>query len=916
MTREQLTNISRRSVLTTITSGALVGSTLTGTTDSSAVSNTDPEIADQLTKQWEQTVPLPSDGRAGYFNSVTYDADTDSFLAVGSIHSRDKEADFAWMTNLNAQGEVGWNDQLGPERGGQKDRFFDVVPALDEGYMLLGQTRSLPEDDLPTNVNGWTVPVGSNGDVGDWSLLGEEPATTLLAIEQTNNGYIAVGGYNDGRSENSSSLGWDTQVFTLNETGAPITSKPVHFNENDWVNDLCPATDSGFVAAGNSAGHYDREQNLYVTKGYVTKLTATGEDDWHYHYGTSKNDNFEAITPAHDGGYVSVGWTKAALEGADASGWIHKVSSDGIEQWGRRYGTDGWNALYAVVPTSDGGYLAVGEKGANTDERGAQVGGIAPPRRITTGCPWVLKLYGNGFRAYEQPLDANPGVLYDVVRVDAEDYLAVGYTGVSDADGPGWVIRLRPTDVTPPTVGFQADPFPIRTSETVTFDASESSDDDGSIRAYEWDLDGDGTFDASGVTTQTTFERPGTHEVILKVIGDDGAERTRAREYQVNRSKLDLARTIDQHSLAGDRHDCPDPESDCTADYEMTKQTLEALDEAVENEEITAETAAEIRQRLHAVETAGLVIIDRFGPHKPVNADENIYLAEKIVRVTIAFVVDVLLLIVGAKYLAAGAAGLGKTVLIEFANGLLDLLNGFFTDMLAADQASDERQLAETAETRSRDEVEEIIELVASGEIASAEGLRSAINAAVEGLVDELGRALRGWVEFGLLSHKDRVFVEQDRFQNGVHTLAGSSQSVYGTLLETDVKLNPTRLSGGLDGSTDDIVDSITNAAAAMDANIRSVTAFIDALSGIGFESSAYKLLIDAFDGEQNIMRQVSELLRFAAKQLGNAVISSFTSIVNAGMGFGLLQYLGFQMREVGDAAVQGREVRTYNVQF
>jgi len=901
-----------------MTSGALVGSALTGVTYSGSVSAADPEIADRLKVQWERTVPLPGDGRAGYFNSVTYNAAADSFLAVGSIHSADKEADFAWMTELNAQGEINWNDQLGRDRGGQKDRFFDVVPAQRDQneYMLLGQTRSFPRDDLPTNVNGWTVSVGSEGEVRERALVGEEPGTTLLAIEQAGDGYIAVGGYNDGRGEETTSRGWDTQIFTLDEAGAPIASKPVHLNENDWLNDLCSAGDSGFVGVGNSAGHYDFDQGLYITKGYVTRLDPGGDTDWHYHYGTTKNDNFEAVTPAHDGGYVSVGWTTAARDGADASGWVHKINSDGIEQWSRKYGRDGWNALYSIIPTADGGYLAVGERNANTNERGEQIGGVAPPRRITSGQPWVLKLYENGFRAYEQPLDSVAGVLYDIIRVDTSDYLAVGYTDGDDVDGPGWVIRLRPAELSPPTALFQAEPFPIQTRQTVTFDASESYDEDGSIRAYEWDLDGDGDFEASGARTQTTFSQPGTQEVTLKVIGEDGVERTKTRQYQINRSKRDLARVIDQHSLAGDVHGCPDPASDCTADFEMTEQTLAVLDDAVANGDVSPETAAEIKRRLHAVETAGLVVIDRFGPHEPLNATENIYLAEKIVRVTIALAVDILLLVVGAKFLTKGAATLGKSVLNELANGLLDLLNSFLSDMLAADQGSGERDLAETAETRSRDEVEEIVELVASGEIASAEGLESAVNAAVEGLVDELGRSLRGWVEFGLLSHNDRVFVEQDQFQNGVHTIAGSSQSVYGTLLETDVKLDPTRLSGGLDGSTDDVVDSITNAAAAMDANIRSVTAFIDALNTIGFESSSYKLLKDAIRGEQNVIGQVAELLRFAAKQLTNAFVSSITSVFNAGMGIGLLQYLAFQMREVGEAAVQGREVKTYDVQF
>ena len=54
---------------------------------------------------------------------------------------------------------------------------------------------------------------------------------------------------------------------------------------------------------------------------------------------------------------------------------------------------------------------------------------------------------------------------------------------------------------------------PARTGETVTFDASGSRDADGSIAKYEWDLDGDGTYERDTGTdpvTQTSYRDPTT----------------------------------------------------------------------------------------------------------------------------------------------------------------------------------------------------------------------------------------------------------------------------------------------------------------------------------------------------------------------------------------------------------------------
>ena len=58
--------------------------------------------------------------------------------------------------------------------------------------------------------------------------------------------------------------------------------------------------------------------------------------------------------------------------------------------------------------------------------------------------------------------------------------------------------------------------------ETVTFDASASSDPDGEIVRYEWDFDGDGSVDVTGATVSYVFEEPGEYSVVLIVTDDEG----------------------------------------------------------------------------------------------------------------------------------------------------------------------------------------------------------------------------------------------------------------------------------------------------------------------------------------------------------------------------------------------------------
>jgi glucose/arabinose dehydrogenase/PKD repeat protein len=59
---------------------------------------------------------------------------------------------------------------------------------------------------------------------------------------------------------------------------------------------------------------------------------------------------------------------------------------------------------------------------------------------------------------------------------------------------------------------------------TVQFDASGSSDPEGQALTYEWDFDGDGTFDATGVRVEHTYTELGTYTARLRVT-DTGGKR-------------------------------------------------------------------------------------------------------------------------------------------------------------------------------------------------------------------------------------------------------------------------------------------------------------------------------------------------------------------------------------------------------
>jgi PKD repeat protein len=74
------------------------------------------------------------------------------------------------------------------------------------------------------------------------------------------------------------------------------------------------------------------------------------------------------------------------------------------------------------------------------------------------------------------------------------------------------------------------------TGQQVAFAGTTSSDPEGPIAAYSWDLDGDGTFgDATGPAAVATYTTAGEKTVHLRVTDGDGATNVATVTFRVNR---------------------------------------------------------------------------------------------------------------------------------------------------------------------------------------------------------------------------------------------------------------------------------------------------------------------------------------------------------------------------------------------
>jgi len=101
---------------------------------------------------------------------------------------------------------------------------------------------------------------------------------------------------------------------------------------------------------------------------------------------------------------------------------------------------------------------------------------------------------------------------------------------VTDADGltdtATGTVTVESSNASP-TAAFRVSPGDPSPGESVTLDGSDSSDPDGTLESYSWDL-GDGSREL-GESVTYTFDGSGEYDVTLTVTDDDGATATNTK---------------------------------------------------------------------------------------------------------------------------------------------------------------------------------------------------------------------------------------------------------------------------------------------------------------------------------------------------------------------------------------------------
>ncbi len=196
----------------------------------------------------------------------------------------------------------------------------------------------------------------------------------------------------------------------------------------------------------------------------ITALFATAEHSiqaqtapvklWDKTFGSSNEDILYCLQQTSDGGYVLGGSSKSGLGGDKTQSnrgpsgddyWVVKVDANGNKLWDKTFGGSGYDDLFSLRQTPDGGYIL----GGRSD---SPAGGDKSQAAKGYNDYWVLKLGASGNKLWDKTLGGYyQDILYSIQLTSDGGYIMGGEstsgiggdkTQVSRGLNDYWVVKL------------------------------------------------------------------------------------------------------------------------------------------------------------------------------------------------------------------------------------------------------------------------------------------------------------------------------------------------------------------------------------------------------------------------------------------------------------------------------------------
>jgi len=196
----------------------------------------------------------------------------------------------------------------------------------------------------------------------------------LNSIQQTSDGGYILGGTswsNISGDKTQTVWGvWDYWILKTDSLGTKQWDKNFGGTFGDALTFLQQTADGGYILGGQSQSGIGGDKTENCLGGddfWIIKIDSLGTKQWDKDLGGTSSDFFSSLQQTTDGGYILGGYSNSGIganKTQDSWGgfdyWIIKTDSLGNQQWDKDFGGTGYDVLYSLQQTADGGYILGG----------------------------------------------------------------------------------------------------------------------------------------------------------------------------------------------------------------------------------------------------------------------------------------------------------------------------------------------------------------------------------------------------------------------------------------------------------------------------------------------------------------------------------------------------------------------------
>ena len=177
------------------------------------------------------------------------------------------------------------------------DTGFSVIPTIDDGYAVLGDTGSQSTGEWYTCL----VKTDASG-VEEWNHTFEDPLNSIIQIAD---GSFIISGD-------------DFSLLKTDVNGQEIWNTAYGTSREEYLTSFIQTTDGGFLLIG-TVGTVANDNDIWLLK-----TDMNGQQEWNTTLGGSYEDSVSSVVQVSDGGFVIAGSTQpAGIENRDM--WLLKV---------------------------------------------------------------------------------------------------------------------------------------------------------------------------------------------------------------------------------------------------------------------------------------------------------------------------------------------------------------------------------------------------------------------------------------------------------------------------------------------------------------------------------------------------------------------------------------------------------------